>query len=120
MDQGIYAKWGLDPEIKVYPSGAPIVQAAATNEWDVAHIGAPPTIQGYKLGLIVAGVISEEAIMHQLIGRPDWVDAAKKDPSKIKGAKAAAAPAAPPPAPADARAAPPSAAPSPPRTGRAL
>ncbi len=87
MDQGIYAKWGLDPEIKVYPSGAPIVQAAATNEWDVAHIGAPPTIQGYKLGLIVAGVISEEAVMHQLIGRPDWVDAAKKDPSKIKGAK---------------------------------
>ncbi len=87
MDQGIYAKWGLDPEIKVYPSGAPIVQAAATNEWDVAHIGAPPTIQGYKLGLIIAGVISEEAVMHQLIGRPDWVDAAKKNPSKVKGTK---------------------------------
>jgi len=87
MEQGIYAKWGLDPEIKVYPSGAPIVQAAATNEWDVAHIGAPPTIQGYKLGLIIAGVISEEAVIHQLIGRPDYVEAAKKDPSKIKGAK---------------------------------
>ena len=87
MDQGIYAKWALEPEIKVYPSGAPIVQAASTYEWDVAHIGAPPTIQGYKLGLIIAGVISEEAVIHQLIGRPDWVEAAKKDPSKIKGAK---------------------------------
>lgn len=87
MEQGIYAKWGLDPTMKVYPSGAPIVQAAATNEWDVAHIGAPPTIQGYKLNLVIAGVISEEAVMHQLIGRPDYVEAAKKDPSKIKGAK---------------------------------
>lgn len=87
MDQKIYDKWGLDPEIKIYPSGAPIAQAAATFEWDVAHIGAPPTVQGYKLGLIVAGVISEEAIIHQLIGRADWVEAAKKDPAKIKGAK---------------------------------
>jgi ABC-type nitrate/sulfonate/bicarbonate transport system substrate-binding protein len=87
MDQGIYSKWDLDVEMKVYPSGAPIVQAASTNEWDVAHIGAPPTIQGYKLGLIIAGVISEEAVIHQLIGRPDWVEAAKKDPAKIKGSK---------------------------------
>lgn len=87
MTEGIYAKWGLDPEMKVYPSGAPIVQAASTNEWDVAHIGAPPTIQGYKLGLVIAGVISEEAVIHQLIGRPDYVEAAKKDPAKIKGAK---------------------------------
>ena len=87
MDQGIYAKWGLDPQIKVYTSGAPIVQAATTNEWDVAHIGAPPTIQGYKLGLVIAGVINEEAVIHELIGRPDWVDAAKKDPAKVKGAK---------------------------------
>ena len=44
MSQGIYAKWGLDPTIKVYPSGGPIVQAAATAEWDVAHIGLPPTV----------------------------------------------------------------------------
>lgn len=87
MEQKFYDKWGLEPTMKVYPSGAPIAQAAATFEWDVAHIGAPPTIQGYKLGLIIAGVISEEAIIHQLIGRPDWVDAAKKDPAKIKGAK---------------------------------
>lgn len=87
IEQKIYEKWGLDPEIKIYPSGAPIAQAAATYEWDVAHIGAPPTVQGYKLGLIIAGVISEEAIIHQLIGRPDWVDAAKKDAAKVKGAK---------------------------------
>src|SRR6185436_1457150 len=78
---------GLDPQIKVYTSGAPIVQAAATDEWDVAHIWAPPTIQGYKLGLVIAGVINEEAVIHELIGRPDWVDAAKKDPAKVKGAK---------------------------------
>ena len=73
IENGIYAKWGLDPTIKIFPSGAPIVQAAATNEWDVAHIGLPPTVQGVKLGLIIAGVISEEAVIHQLVGRPDYV-----------------------------------------------
>ena len=87
QEMGFYAKWGLDPTIKVYASGAPIVQAAATAEWDVAHIGLPPTVQGFKLGLIIAAVISEEAVIHQLIGRPEYVAAAKKDPAKIKGAK---------------------------------
>ena len=87
MTQGIYAKWGLDPTMKVYPSGGPIVQAAATAEWDVAHIGLPPTVQGYKLGLIIAGVISEEAVIHQLIGRPDYVEKMKKTPAQLKGAK---------------------------------
>ena len=87
MTQGIYAKWGLDPTMKVYPSGGPIVQAAATAEWDVAHIGLPPTVQGYKLGLIIAGVISEEAVIHQLIGRPDYVEKMKKNPAQLKGAR---------------------------------
>ena len=87
MTQGIYSKWGLDPTMKVYPSGGPIVQAAATAEWDVAHIGLPPTVQGWKLGLIIAGVISEEAVIHQLIGRPEYVDRMKKNPAGIKGAK---------------------------------
>ncbi len=87
MERGIYTKWGLEPEIKLFPSGAPIVQAAATSEWDAAQIGLPPMIQGVKLGLIIAGVISEEAPNHQLIGRPDYVEAAKKEPAKIKGAK---------------------------------
>ena len=87
IENGIYAKWGLDPTIKIFPSGAPIVQAAATNEWDVAHIGLPPTVQGVKLGLIIAGVISEEAVIHQLIGRPDYVASAQNDPAKLKGAK---------------------------------
>jgi len=87
MERGNYAKWGLEPEIKLFPSGAPIVQAAATSEWDAAQIGLPPMIQGVKLGLIIAGVISEEAPNHQLIGRPDYVEAAKKDPAKLKGAK---------------------------------
>ena len=87
IENGIYAKWGLDPTIKIFPSGAPIVQAAATSEWDVAHIGLPPTVQGVKLGLIIAGVISEEAVIHQLIGRPDYVDALHKEPTKLKGAK---------------------------------
>lgn len=87
MTQGIYAKWGLDPTMKVYPSGGPIVQAAATAEWDVAHIGLPPTVQGWKLGLVIAGVISEEAVIHQLIGRPEYVDRMKKNPAGIKGAK---------------------------------
>ena len=71
MSQGIYAKWGLDPTIQVFQSGGQIVQVAATAEWDVAHIGLPPVVQGSKLGLIIAGVISEEAVIHQLIGRPD-------------------------------------------------
>lgn len=87
IENGIYAKWGLDPTLKIFPSGAPIVQAAATSEWDVAHIGLPPTVQGVKLGLIIAGVISEEAVIHQLIGRPDYVAQAQKDPAKLKGAK---------------------------------
>jgi ABC-type nitrate/sulfonate/bicarbonate transport system substrate-binding protein len=87
MTQGIYAKWGLEPTMAVYPSGGPIVQAAATGEWDVAHIGLPPTVQGYKLGLIIAGVISEEAVIHQLIGRPDYVKSVKGNPARLKGAK---------------------------------
>ena len=87
MSQGIYAKWGLDPTMKVYPSGGPIVQAAATAEWDVAHIGLPPTVQGFKLGLIIAGVISEEAVIHQLIGRPDYVEKLNKNPALLKGAR---------------------------------
>ena len=87
QELGLYAKWGLDHSIKIYPSGAPIVQAAATNEWDVAHIGLPPTVQGVKLGLVIAGVISEEAVIHQLIGRPDYVAAMAKEPAKLKGAK---------------------------------
>lgn len=86
-EAGIYDKWGIDAEFKVYPSGAPIVQAAATDEWDVAHIGAPPFMQGVKLGLKAAGVISEEAVIHELIVRPDFYDVARKDPTKIKGAK---------------------------------
>lgn len=86
-EAGIYDRWGIDPEFKVYPSGAPIVQAAATGEWDVAHIGAPPFVQGMKLGLKAAGVISEEAVIHQLIVRPNFYEEAQKDPSKVKGAK---------------------------------
>lgn len=86
-EAGIYDKWGIDPEFKVYPSGAPIVQAAATDEWDVAHIGAPPFMQGMKLGLKTAGVISEEAVIHELIVRPEFYEAAKKDRAKVKGAK---------------------------------
>jgi NitT/TauT family transport system substrate-binding protein len=87
MSQGIYAKWGLDPTIQVFQSGGQIVQVAATAEWDVAHIGLPPVVQGSKLGLIIAGVISEEAVIHQLIGRPDYVDRIKKNPASLKGAK---------------------------------
>lgn len=87
IEKGYYDKWGLDTSIRIYPSGAPIVQAAATNEWDVAHIGLPPTVQGVKLGLVIAGVISEEAVIHQLIGRPDYVAAMEKEPAKLKGAR---------------------------------
>lgn len=82
---GIYDKWDLDVEIKLFPSGAPIVQAAPAYEWDVAHLGAPPLVQGSKLGLITVGAISEEASIHQLVGRPEFIAQVKADPSKLKG-----------------------------------
>jgi len=85
---GLYEKNGIETKPKYFPSGAPIIQAAAAKQWDITFLGAPPaTLAGPKLGLITIGFVTEEAAIHQLIGRPDGVAAAKADPSYLKGKK---------------------------------
>ena len=85
---GLFAKYGIDPELRYFPSGAPIVQAAATKEWDIAFLGAPPAVIGSSsLGMITIGMIYNEAAQHMLIGRPDYVAAALANPASLKGAK---------------------------------
>ncbi len=85
---GLFAKNGIDTDPRFFPSGAPIVQAAAAKEWDITFLGAPPTVlAGPSLGLVTVGMVAEEGSMHELIGRPDFVAQAKKDPAKLKGAK---------------------------------
>ncbi len=85
---GLFTKNGIDTDPKWYPSGAPIMQAAAANAWDISFLGAPPTtLGGPKLGLITVGMVAEEAGMHELIGRPDFVAKVMADPAALKGAK---------------------------------
>lgn len=85
---GFFAKYDIDPDMKFLPSGGPIVQAAASKEWDIAFLGAPPAVIGAStLGVITIGMNYEEAEQHELIGRPDFVAAVKADPQKLKGAK---------------------------------
>ena len=82
---GLFAKYGIDPDLKYFPSGAPIVQAGAANEWDIAFLGAPPAVIGSdSLGIVTIGVITDDP--HELFGRPDYVDTALADPSTLKGA----------------------------------
>ncbi len=83
---GLYEKQGIDTEPKYFPSGAPIIQAAAAKQWDITFLGAPPaTLAGPTLGLVTIGFVTEEAGIHQLIGRPDDVAAAKAEASFLKG-----------------------------------
>ncbi|WP_161495903.1 ABC transporter substrate-binding protein [Bradyrhizobium japonicum] len=85
---GFLEKYGIDPDMKFLPSGGPIVQAAASKEWDIAFLGAPPAVIGASaLGVITIGMNYEEAAEHELIGRPDYVAAVQADPQKLKGAK---------------------------------
>lgn len=85
---GLFEKNGIDTDPRFFPSGAPIVQAAAAREWDITFLGAPPTVlAGPNLGLVTVGMVAEEGLMHEIIGRPDYVAAVKKDPTKLKGAK---------------------------------
>lgn len=87
-DLGIFEKYGIDTEPKYFPSGAPIIQAAAAKQWDISFLGAPPvTLAGPKLGLQTISMVQEGAGIHRLIGRPDFVAKAKKDPKAIKGSK---------------------------------
>lgn len=83
---GLFKKYGIDPDLRYFPSGAPIVQAGAAKEWDIAFLGAPPVVIGTKpLDILTIGVVTDDA--HELIGRPDYVTAALADHSKLKGAK---------------------------------
>lgn len=85
---GLFTKYGIDPDMKFFPSGAPIVQAAAAKEWDVAFLGAPPAVIGAStLGMITIGMPYEEAPTHQLFGRPDYVAKVQANHAALKGAK---------------------------------
>lgn len=87
-EMGLFEKHGIDTEPKYFPSGAPIIQAAAAKQWDISFLGAPPvTLAGPKLGLQTISVVQEGAAIHRLIGRPDLVSMAKDDPASIKGKK---------------------------------
>lgn len=86
---GFFEKHGIDASPKMMASGAPILQAAAAGEVDMAFLGAPPAvIGGANLGLMIVGVVVEEAPYHQLIGRPDYVAKVKSGGgAALKGAK---------------------------------
>ena len=85
---GLFTKYGIDPDMRFFPSGAPIVQAAAAKEWDVAFIGAPPAVIGASsLGLITIGMPYEESPTHKLYGRPDYVAKVRANHDALKGAK---------------------------------
>lgn len=87
-DMGLFEKHGIDTEPKYFPSGAPIIQAAAAKQWDITFLGAPPvTLAGSKLGLQTISVVQEGAAIHRLIGRPDFVAKAKANSEAVKGAK---------------------------------
>ncbi len=84
---GLFKKYGIDTDPKWYPSGAPIMQAAAADAWDITFLGAPPAaLGGPKLGLITIGMIVEDAGTQELIGRPDFVAKIKKSPQALRGA----------------------------------
>jgi NitT/TauT family transport system substrate-binding protein len=85
---GLFAKYGIDSELRFFPSGAPIIQAAAANEWDIAFLGAPPAVIGSaSLGMVTIGMIYNESAQHMLIGRPSYVAQAQSNPAAVRGAK---------------------------------
>lgn len=85
---GYFKEFGIDTQPRFFPSGAPIVQSAAAGEWDITFLGAPPTVLASpQLGLVTVGMVAEEGSMHELIGRPDFVEKVKADRSALKGAR---------------------------------
>ncbi len=85
---GLFKKYGIDPDLRFFPSGAPIVQAAAAKEWDIAFLGAPPAVIGStSLGLVTVGIITDNPYEHQLIGRAQYVANTLANPGALKGAK---------------------------------
>jgi NitT/TauT family transport system substrate-binding protein len=87
-DGRFFAKYVIDTDLHYLPSGAPIIQATASNEWDLAFVGAPSAvIGGATRGVITIGVIYDEASEHRLYGRPDYVAKVMADPAALKGAR---------------------------------
>lgn len=85
---GLFEKHGIETEPRWFPSGAPIMQEAAAGQWDISFLGAPPTVLGGPaLGLMTIGMIAEEGSMHELIGRPDFVAAARENAKNLSGAQ---------------------------------
>lgn len=85
---GLFTKYGIDPDLRYLPSGAPIIQAAASDQWDVAFLGAPPAVIGASaLGMVTIGVVYDEASQHKLIGRSEYVAQALANPERLKGAR---------------------------------
>lgn len=85
---GFFEEQKIDTEPRYFPSGAPIIQAAAAKQWDISFLGAPPAVlAGPRLGLKTIGVVTDGASFHQLIGRADYVEKVKADPSLLKGAE---------------------------------
>lgn len=86
---GLFEKHGIRTEPQWFPSGAPIVQAAAANQWDMTFLGAPPAVLGGPtLGLVTVGMVVEEAPIHQLLARPEVAEAARANPESLKGKRA--------------------------------
>lgn len=85
---GFFENHGIRTEPRWFPSGAPIMQGAAGNQWDISFLGAPPkTLGGPALGLVTVGMIAEEGGMHELIGRPDFVARARANPDTVRGSR---------------------------------
>ncbi len=85
---GFFKAHGIDARIRYVQSGAPTLQSAAVDGWDVAFLGAPPAVIGASsLGLIIVGMIMDEGRYHELIGRPDYVASVEADHKRLDGAK---------------------------------
>ena len=83
-----WAEAGLVPEFSTFPAGAPQVAAAQAKAWDVGGTGSVPAVLGAaRFGLVTIGITNDELKANVLMVRADKFDAAKKDPSVIKGQK---------------------------------
>ena len=83
-----WADAGLVPEFSTFPAGAPQVAAAQAKAWDVGGTGSVPAVLGAaRFGLVTIGITNDKSKANVLMVRADKFDAAKKDPSVIKGQK---------------------------------
>jgi ABC-type nitrate/sulfonate/bicarbonate transport system substrate-binding protein len=85
-EKGFWAEAGLKPEFSTFPAGAPQVAAAQAKSWDVGGMGSVPAVLGAaRFGIHTIGITNDESKANVLMARGDKYDAAKKDPSIIKG-----------------------------------